>query len=194
MELGEGFVGTGSEAAHVNTVLGPRDGPVGTAWATALATPRAGHAAFVAVLQPGLPVQPLTLFVNKATLEGEVHARMTWGPAQAGVAAGVADAVAAGTIAADDASGLVLIVAVWVDPAATDADLVFANNREATATALRLGRAGLPSPAEVVAQRDAAWNPFFPRHRDHLADPPRSGRGAEARVPHSSGWTDDAGP
>jgi 5,6,7,8-tetrahydromethanopterin hydro-lyase len=161
MDLGESFVGSGGEAAHVNTVVGPRDGPVGQAWATALATPSAGHAGFVVVLQPGLPVQPFTLFVNKATIDGDDHARMTWGPAQAGVAAGVADAVAAGTIDEADASGLVIIAAVWVDPAARDADLVFTNNREATAGALALGRAGLPKAVDVIALRDAAWNPFY---------------------------------
>jgi 5,6,7,8-tetrahydromethanopterin hydro-lyase len=162
MQIGESFVGTGGEAAHLNTVLGDRGGPVGQAWATALASPSAGHAPFVVVLQPGLPVVPFTLFVNKAPIEDGDHARMTWGAAQAGVAAGVADAVAAGTIdeaAADDE--LVLIAAVWVDPAARDADLVFANNREATAGALALGRAGLPRAADVIAQREAAWNPFY---------------------------------
>lgn len=162
MELGESFVGSGAEAAHINTVLGSREGPVGQAWATALATPRQGHAAFVTVLQPGLPVQPFTLFVNKATIAGDEHARMTWGAAQAGVAAGVADAVAANVIDQDEAAGLVLIAAVWVDPAAADAQLVFANNREAVAAALALGRAGLPSAADAVAQRDHSWNPFFP--------------------------------
>jgi 5,6,7,8-tetrahydromethanopterin hydro-lyase len=161
MEIGESFVGTGGEAAHLNTVLGDRTGPVGQAWATALASPSAGHAPFVVVLQPGLPVVPFTLFVNKARIDGDDHARLTWGPAQAGVAAGVADAVAAGTIGESEAAGLVLIAAVWVDPAARDADLVFANNREATAGALALGRAGLPSAGDVVAQRDAAWNPFY---------------------------------
>lgn len=161
MELGESFVGEGAEAAHVNTVLGRRDGPVGTAWATALATPRAGHAAFVTVLQPGLPVQPATLFVNKATIAGDAHARMTWGPAQAGVAAGVADAVAAGTLRAAEAPDLVLIAAVWVDPAATDAERVFRNNRQATAAALLAGRTGHPPVDDVTRQRDLAWNPFF---------------------------------
>lgn len=161
MELGESFVGAGAEAAHINTVLGPRDGPVGQAWATALATPRQGHAAFVVVLQPGLPVQPFTLFVNKASIAGGEHARMTWGPAQAGVAAGVADAVHAGAITADEATGLALITAVWVDPAAADAEVVFANNRQAVAEALAAGRAGVPAPTDVVDQRDHAWNPFF---------------------------------
>jgi 5,6,7,8-tetrahydromethanopterin hydro-lyase len=161
MQLGESFIGSGAEAAHVNTVLGEREGPVGQAWATALATPTAGHAPFVAVLQPGLPVVPFTLFVNKARIDGDDHGRLTWGAAQAGVAAGVADAVAAGTIDAERAGDLALIAAVWVDPRARDEDFVFANNREATAGALALGRAGLPDASEVIAQRDAAWNPFF---------------------------------
>lgn len=161
MQIGESFVGSGGEAAHLNTVLGDRAGPVGQAWATGLASPSAGHAPFVVVLQPGLPVVPFTLLVNKARIDDDGHARMTWGPAQAGVAAGVADAVAAGTIEEADAHGLVLIAAVWVDPLASDADLVFANNREATAGALALGRAGLPRASDVAAQREAAWNPFY---------------------------------
>ena len=65
-QVGEGFAGTGADVAHVNTVLGRKGGPVETAWAVALATPRPGHLPFVAVLQPGLPVKPMTLFVNKA--------------------------------------------------------------------------------------------------------------------------------
>ncbi len=67
-QIGEAFVGSGAHAAHVNTVLGELGGPVETAWATALAMPRPGHVAFVCVLQPGLPVKPFTLFVNKAPL------------------------------------------------------------------------------------------------------------------------------
>jgi 5,6,7,8-tetrahydromethanopterin hydro-lyase len=161
MQLGESFVGSGPEAAHVNTVLGERDGPVGQAWATALATPSAGHAPFVVVLQPGLPVVPFTLFVNKARIDGDDHGRLTWGAAQAGVATGVTDAIAAGTIDEDTAATLALIAAVWVNPEARDEDLVFANNREATAGALALGRAGLPTAADVLEQRDQAWNPYF---------------------------------
>jgi 5,6,7,8-tetrahydromethanopterin hydro-lyase len=161
MEIGESFVGSGPNAAHVNTVLGPRDGPVGTAWATGLASPTTGHAAFVAVLQPGMPVKPFTLFVNKAAVDGSDHARMTWGPAQAGVAAGVADAVAAEILGEAEADELVLIAAVWVDPAADDADAVFANNREATRAALVIGRAGLPAARDAASKRNDAWNPFY---------------------------------
>ena len=126
MLIGESFIGEGAEAAHVNTVLGDRAGPVGTAWATALATPGSGHTPFVAVLRPGLPVKPLTLFVNKATIDGPEHGNLTWGAAQAGVAAGVADAVSEGIIAEAEAERMLLIAAVWVNPAARAAVRLFA--------------------------------------------------------------------
>ena len=77
MLIGESYIGEGAEAAHVNTVLGERSGPVGAAWATALATPSAGHTPFVAVLVPGLPVKPMTLFVNKAPIAGDEHGTLT---------------------------------------------------------------------------------------------------------------------
>jgi 5,6,7,8-tetrahydromethanopterin hydro-lyase len=159
--IGESFVGDGAEAAHINTVLGHRGGPVGTAWATALATPSAGHTPFVAVLRPGLPVKPLTLFVNKAAIAGAEHGTLTWGAAQAGVAGGVADAVADGTITATDAEDFVLIAAVWVDPAARDADVVYANNRAATTAALRAAARSLPNLSDVLAARAEPSNPFY---------------------------------
>jgi len=161
MEIGESFVGEGADAAHINTVLGPRSGPVGTAWATALATPSAGHVPFIAVVRPGLPAKPLTLFVNKAAIAGDQHANLTWGAAQAGVAGGVADAVADGVIARGEVDELVLIAAVWVDPAAKDADAVYRNNRAATRGALEAGRRKQPALEAVLEARASPQNPFF---------------------------------
>ncbi len=159
--IGESFVGEGAEAAHINTVLGHRQGPVGTAWATALATPRQGHVPFITVLRPSLPVKPLTLFVNKAPVLDDAHANLTWGAAQAGVAGGVADAVADGIISEQDAEDLVLIAAVWVNPQAKNAGLVYRNNRAATRNALQAGAHGTPKVADVLAARHAPHNPFF---------------------------------
>jgi 5,6,7,8-tetrahydromethanopterin hydro-lyase len=160
-QVGEGFVGTGVDAAHLNTVLGTKGGPVETAWATALATPREGHVPFVTVLQPNLPVKPLTLFVNKATVSGDGHARLTWGAAQAGVAGGVADAVAERVISPAAVDVLLLIAAVWIDPEAADEQLVYANNRAATLVALTAGRNGEPTLEAVLAARADPENPFF---------------------------------
>lgn len=137
-QYGEAFAGDGPNAAHINTVLGLRDGPVGQAWATALATPSEGHTRFVVVRGPNDPVVPFTLFVNKATIAGDRHAQLTWQAAQAGVASGVDAAVVEGAISGR-LDSLALIVAVWVDPKADDAELVYSNNREATRLALLRG-------------------------------------------------------
>jgi 5,6,7,8-tetrahydromethanopterin hydro-lyase len=161
MLIGESSIGEGAEAAHINVVLGQRSGPVGVAWVTALATPRPGNAAFVVVLQPGLPVKPMTLFVNKATIASDDHATLTWGAAQAGVAGGVADAVATGIVTEAGADDLLLIAAVWVNPAARDAGRVYANNRAATAAALRASVRGEPRIADVLAAADQPANPFY---------------------------------
>ncbi len=163
-QIGEGFVGAPPHVAHINTVLGRRGGPVETAWATALATPRAGHVPFVCVLRPNLPVQPMTLFVNKAAIANDLHGTLTWGAAQAGVAAGVADAVADGVVDTETVGEQCLIVAVWVDPGATDESLVYAHNREATALALAAGARNEPSIGVVLVERDRAWNPYFRQH------------------------------
>jgi len=161
-QIGEAFSGSGSNAAHINTVLGAKGGPVEMAWAAALATPRAGHAAFVTVIRPDVAVKPFTLFVNKAALEaGTSHANLTWGAAQAGVASGVVDAVAAGIIPAELADDLLLIAAVWVDPAADSEEAVFANNRDATARALGRGARGEPELSDVRAAAAEPANPFF---------------------------------
>src|SRR5580658_8777783 len=128
-QFGEAFVGTGAEAAHINTVLGSKGGPVEVSFTTALATPRHGYAAFVTVIRPGLPVKPFTLFVNKAEIVTSRHSRLTWGAAQAGVASGVLSAVADDVIDASGVDEMLLIAAVWVDPEAESEALVYANNR-----------------------------------------------------------------
>jgi len=160
-QFGEAFVGEADDAAHVNTVLGTVGSPVETAWVTALATPRQGHAAFVAAVQPGVAVRPFTLFVNKTTIAGTRHAELTWGAAQAGVAGGVLDAVADGVIPESTVAGSLLIVAVWVSPDATDAAAVYRNNREATLAALRAGREGRPGVTDALAARHNPHNAFF---------------------------------
>jgi len=158
MQIGEAFISSGPNAAHINTVLGERAGPAGTAWATALATPTPGHQRFAVIVRPGVPVQPPTLFVNKATFANDEHGLLHWGPAQAGVATGVTRAVREGVIA--DPADLVLVCAVWVNPAADDADAIYRNNAEAAFVALRRGALGEPTATEID-QALPASNPFF---------------------------------
>jgi 5,6,7,8-tetrahydromethanopterin hydro-lyase len=162
-EIGEGFAGAGADAAHVNTVLGARGGPTEAAFATALAQPAPGHTPYLVVLKPGLPVKPFTLFVNKATVASELHGKLTWGAAQAGVAQGVAESVAAGVIPRELADALVLIAAVWVAPDARDEEAVYRNNLAATRAALAAGAAREPKLEDVLAAARTPENPYFRR-------------------------------
>ena len=74
----------------------------------------------------------MTLFVNKAPIAGDEHGILTWGAAQAWLwVDGVADAVSEGILSEADADENLIIAAVWVNPAAQDAEKVYANNRTA---------------------------------------------------------------
>jgi 5,6,7,8-tetrahydromethanopterin hydro-lyase len=161
IQIGEGFVGSGPNAAHTNTILGARSGPAGVAWATALATPRAGHVPFMVVAQPGIAVTPPTLFVNKAAVEGDQHGLFTWGAAQAGVAAGVGEALRNGIIDVTKTDDLVIIAAVWLNPSANDEEEVYQNQRQAMIDALTNGKNGKPTAADVIKASENVANPFF---------------------------------
>lgn len=161
MYIGESFVGQGPNAAHINVMVGPRAGPVGTAWAGALSSPTKGHLPFMVVLQPGVPVKPMTAFINKADLRGDVHESMTWGPAQAGVAKGVQECLLDGTMPPEAENDWCVIAAVWVNWSADDADQVFANNHAAARGAVQAAMRQLPSLAELRTAVSEVRNPFY---------------------------------
>ena len=54
--IGEALVGDGNEVAHIDLMIGSKDGPVGTAFANALSTQSEGHTNLLAVLEPNLAV------------------------------------------------------------------------------------------------------------------------------------------
>ncbi len=164
-EIGEGFAGEGPEAAHLNTLLGLRSGPLGTAFATALASPTTGHIPFLVVWAPNVPVTPATLFINKSAIASDRHGELTWGAAQAGVGLGVTRYANERFSEPGAADEFVLITAVWVDPTATDEQLVFHNNAEATYNALVRGAQRPQSAAALEALRagDLPSNPYMGR-------------------------------
>jgi len=159
--IGEGFVGDGANAAHINLILGDK-ADLGQAYALAAASPGPGHVPFQVVLKPNLPAKPTTLFVAKAVLRDPAHERMTWGPAQAGVAAGVTDALIAGALPPEAREGWLAIALVWVDWTADDAQAVYANNRAATRLAAeRAMAADWPTLDALSAGLADVHSPFF---------------------------------
>jgi 5,6,7,8-tetrahydromethanopterin hydro-lyase len=161
IRIGEAFAGAGAHAAHVNMVLGPRSA-LGGPYAVAAASPGPGHIPFQAVLRPNLPARPPTLFIAKASLRDERHEKMTWGPAQAGIAAGVTEAFLAGVIPSDAEDEWLAIALVWVDWSADDAEAVYGANRQAARLACeRAMQTDWPSRGELEAGLGEISNPFF---------------------------------
>ena len=91
MFIGEALVGKDNEIAHIDLLIGSKDGPVGHAFANALARQSSGHSNLLAVLTPNLAVKPATVMITKVTIKGAKQAVQMFGPAQYAVAKAVAN-------------------------------------------------------------------------------------------------------
>jgi len=163
--IGEGWSGEAPNGSHVNVVLARRGSPTAAVAISMLAHPTPGHTPVLvcvgATQQEYEPVWPPTLMMNKATAVEDRHQTMTWGAAQLGIGQGVLDAVADGLI---EASGdLLVLVAVWVDPAADDETAVCQANRTATRKAIGMCVEGRDpaAAAALVEARGSSRNPFY---------------------------------
>lgn len=160
MYVGEALVGDGNEIAHIDLMIGSKDGPVGVAFANALATQSSGHSNLLAVLAPNVAVKPSTVMITKVTIKGMKQAVQMFGPAQAAVAKAVADSVASGVIPKDQAEKLVIVCGVFIHPAAADDRKIYDYNYQATVDAIANAMKGLPTADEMVAKKDSAAHPF----------------------------------
>jgi 5,6,7,8-tetrahydromethanopterin hydro-lyase len=160
MNIGEALVGDGNEIAHIDLLIGSKTGPVGTAFANALANQSAGHTNLLAVLTPNLIAKPATVLITKVTIKGMKQAVQMFGPAQYAVAKAVADSVADGTIPASQADDLVIVCGVFIHPAAEDNAKIVKYNYEATKISIQRAMKNLPTPSEITNQKDTAKHPF----------------------------------
>lgn len=159
MYIGEALAGDGNEIAHIDLLIGSKDGPVGIAFANALARQSAGHSNLLAVITPNLAVKPSTVMITKVTIKGAKQAVQMFGPAQAAVAKAVADAVADGVIPKDQCEDLVIVCGVFIHWEAEDNKKIYDYNYTATKDAIANAMAGKPSADEMVAGKDQA-HPF----------------------------------
>ncbi|MCL4195815.1 MAG: formaldehyde-activating enzyme [Thermoguttaceae bacterium] len=160
MYIGEALAGEGNEIAHIDLLIGDKSGPVGVAFANALARQSEGHTNLLAVLTPNLAVKPATVMVTKVTIKGMKQAVQMFGPAQAAVAKAVADSVAEGVIPKAQAENLVVVCGVFIHPGAEDNKKIYDYNLEATRMAIRNAMSGKPTADEVLAGKDNAEHPF----------------------------------
>lgn len=160
MYVGEALVGDGNEIAHIDLMIGSKDGPVGLAFANALANQSNGHTNLLAVLTPNVAVKPSTVMITKVTIKGMKQAVQMFGPAQFAVAKAVADSVADGVIPKDQAENLVIVCGVFIHPAASDDKKIYEYNYEATKLSIARAMKSEPSASEMLAKKDTAKHPF----------------------------------
>lgn len=160
LHVGEALVGEGNEVAHIDLMIGDKDGPVGVAFANALASQSMGHSNLLAVLEPNLAVKPATVMITKVTIKGAKQAVQMFGPAQYAVAKAVADCVEAGVIPKDQADNLVIVCGVFIHWEAADDQKIFEYNYEATKLSIERAMKDEPSADEVVAKKAGAKHPF----------------------------------
>ncbi|MDZ4779171.1 MAG: formaldehyde-activating enzyme [Planctomycetia bacterium] len=160
MFVGEALVGEGNEIAHIDLLIGSKDGPVGVAFANALARQSKGHSNLLAVLEPNLPVKPSTVMITKVTIKDARQAVQMFGPAQAAVAKAVADAVAEGVIKKSEAEDLVIVCGVFIHWQAADDKKIYEYNYAATKQSIINAMGGKPTVDEMLAGKDKAAHPF----------------------------------
>ena len=158
--VGESLVGEGNEVAHIDLLIGPKNGPVGAAFANALMNQNQGHTALLAVLEPNLIAKPATILMNKVTIKGATQALQMFGPAQAAVAKAVADSVADNIIPQADAENLVCIVGVFSHWEAKDNKKIYDYNYRATKESIARAMKGEPGVKTVIERKDKAKHPF----------------------------------
>jgi len=160
MYIGEALAGDGNEIAHVDLMIGSKDGPVGVAFAKALSTQSEGHTNLLAVLEPNLLVKPATVTITKVTIKGMKQAVQMFGPAQFAVAKAVADSVAEGIIPKDQAENLVIVCGIFIHPAAEDNKKIYEYNYAATKQSIINAMGKKPSIDEILAKKDTSSHPF----------------------------------
>jgi len=163
MFVGEALVGDGNEVAHIDLLIGDKNGPVGHAFAMALANQSHGHSNLLAVIAPNLICKPATILITKVTIKGLGQAVQMFGPAQAAVARAVADSVAAGVIPAAEADNLAIVCGVFIHPEAKDDNKIYQYNYDATKMAIKNAMTGEPKIGDITAKKDKVKHPFSPK-------------------------------
>ncbi|MDD4898017.1 MAG: bifunctional 5,6,7,8-tetrahydromethanopterin hydro-lyase/3-hexulose-6-phosphate synthase [Methanocellales archaeon] len=170
--LGEALIGEEPEIAHIDLIIGDKNGPVGAAFVNAMSHMSAGHTPLLAVIRPNLPTKPSTLVVPKVTVQNLEQAAQVFGPAQTAIAKAVADAVEEGLIPKGKAEDLVLIVSVFIHPEAEDYGKIYRYNYGATKLAIQRAMEGFPSVDKIMYEKDRSTHPIMGFKIAKLWDPP----------------------
>jgi len=155
LKVGEGFAGPPfHELAHVDLLLGLKDGPVGRAIERAMAG--WGEERGLRVINE----RPRTLLVPTVTIRTARQRSLFYEHAAEGVNSGIRLSVEDGFLPEAILDDVVLIVNAFVHPAASIARRVAFNNYKAMRQAIRKALEGRPTVEELINEKAAARHPF----------------------------------
>ncbi|MFB6217223.1 MAG: formaldehyde-activating enzyme, partial [Candidatus Aenigmatarchaeota archaeon] len=67
-KVGEALVGDEPNLAHIDLIVGRKDGPAGKSFIDGMTQVSEGHTPLLGVIRPNLPTKPSTLIVPKVTV------------------------------------------------------------------------------------------------------------------------------
>lgn len=170
--VGEALIGEEPELAHVDIIIGDKNGPAGQAFATGFTQLSAGHTPLLSVVRPNLLTKPATLIVPKVTVKDMKDAAKIFGPAQTAVARAIADAMDEGIIPKEQAEDLVIIASVFIHPKAEDYSKIYRYNYGATKLAVQRAMDGFPDVDTLMHEKDRTMHPIMGFKVVRLWDPP----------------------
>ena len=170
--VGEALLGDGAELAHIDLIIGEKDGPAGTAFANAMSQLSRGHTPLLAVVRPNLLTKPATLVIPKVTIKNESQVNQVFGPVQAAVAKAVADSVEEGVFKEGDLEQMVILASVFIHPTARDFNRLYRYNYGAMKLAIRRAFEKFPDTKTLIYEKDRQAHPIMGFKVQRLWDPP----------------------
>jgi len=170
--IGEALIGEGSELAHVDLIVGDKNGPVGMEFANALSQLSAGNTPLLAVVRPNLLTKPATVVIPKVTLKNEGQVNQMFGPVQAAVAKAVADAVEEGLFGDININDICILASAFLHPSAKDYNRIYRYNYGATKLAISRAFEEFPDEKTLIHEKDRAAHAVMGFKVPRLWDPP----------------------
>jgi 4-hydroxy-tetrahydrodipicolinate synthase len=162
MLVGEGYAGPPDfEIAHVDLLVGTKDGPVGTALEEALSRPEPEDPSGKNLTELKVIFErPRTLLVPTVTVRTKKQARHIYENAVEGIVMAIQSSLDDGFLPEGALDDLVMIVNAFVHPSAANRRRIAINNYKAMRAALRKAIEGRPTVAELLHEKEAARHPL----------------------------------
>ncbi len=162
MLVGEGYAGPPDfEIAHVDLLIGLKDGPVGKALEEALSRPKPEDPSGKDLTELKIIYErPRTLLVPTVTVRTKKQARHIYENAVEGIVMAIESSLADGFLPQEALDDLVMIANAFVHPSAANRRRIAINNYKAMRGAIRKAIEGRPSVDELLHEKEAARHPL----------------------------------